>query len=257
MRLLQIDRSNLGDHARLTDHDVCLHLYEYTSGQNYKFSKTNQLISNLKKKPAASEGELYWKNRAIRQCGDDLRASLDAKWLAGATIVPVPGSKAKDDPNFDDRMERIARLIRPGQDVRNLVVQTASTVAAHEALEGDRITVEELLVFYQIDEALTEPEPTKIVILDDVLTAGTHFRAMQIVLSGRFPPAAIFGLFVAHLRRPAARKDRVRPPSPRSASSPAPAAWTTASKRPAFAPPWRWSATPAAARLCATTATGR
>jgi len=34
-------------------------------------------------------------------------------------------------------------------------------------------------------------------ILDDVLTAGTHFRAMQTVLSDRFPGVPIIGLFVA------------------------------------------------------------
>jgi predicted amidophosphoribosyltransferase len=197
MRLLQIDASNIADHARLTPQDVCYHIYEYTSGRNYKFSKTNQLISNLKKKPTASDGERYWKGQAVRQCGADLRAALDPKWLADATIVPVPGSKAKGHPDFDDRMERIAQLIRPGQDVRNLVIQSESTVAAHEAEAGQRITVEELLAVYQIDETLAAPEPTKIVILDDVLTAGTHFRAMQTVLSQRFPNTHIIGLFVA------------------------------------------------------------
>lgn len=197
MRLLQIDASNIGDHARLTDEDVCYHLYEYTSGRDYKFSKTNQLITNLKKKPTASENERYWKGKAVAQCGADLKSALDPEWLADATIVPVPGSKVAGDADHDNRMERVASRIRPGQDVRNLVVQTASTLAVHEASLGQRITVEELLELYEIDEALADPQPTKIVILDDVLTAGTHFRAMQIVLSQRFPNAGIVGLFVA------------------------------------------------------------
>jgi len=197
MRLLQIDASNIGDHARLTTNDACYHIYEYTSGRNYRFSKTNQLISNLKKKPTASDGERHWKGQAIRQCGADLKAVLDPKWLADATIVPVPGSKARGHADFDDRIEQIGRLIRPGQDVRNLVVQSQSTVAAHEAAAGQRVTVEDLLAIYEIDEALADPEPTKIVILDDVLTAGTHFRAMQVILSQRFPNAQIIGLFVA------------------------------------------------------------
>jgi hypothetical protein len=57
MRLLQIDASNLADHARLTADDVCIHLYEYTSQRDYTFSKTNQLIANLKKRPTARDGE--------------------------------------------------------------------------------------------------------------------------------------------------------------------------------------------------------
>ena len=197
MRLLQVDASNLADHARLTADDVCIHLYEYTSGRDYRFSKTNQLIANLKKRPTSPEGELYWKRKAIQQCGADLNATLNPEWLADATIVPVPGSKARADPNFDSRMEQVARLVRPGQDVRNLVIQTTSTVAAHEVGDGHRITVEELLAVYQVDETLAAPPPTKIVILDDVLTAGTHFKAMQTLLSAHFPHAQIIGLFVA------------------------------------------------------------
>ena len=34
-------------------------------------------------------------------------------------------------------------------------------------------------------------------IFDDVLTAGTHYRAMAITLGNRFPGIPIFGFFVA------------------------------------------------------------
>jgi hypothetical protein len=102
-------------------------------------------------------------------------------------------------------MERIARLIRPGVDVRALVVQEGSTAATHEVgLGGDRVTVEELLKLYRINEGLVAPPPKAIGVLDDVLTAGTHFRAMKTVLARRFPSVSITGLFIAR---------RVFPPS--------------------------------------------
>jgi len=88
-------------------------------------------------------------------------------------------------------------LIAPGQDVRNLVIQNVTMVANHAREAGDRATVEELLTAYSIDESLANPEPGIIGIVDDMLTAGTHYRAMQIVLSNRFPKATIIGLFVA------------------------------------------------------------
>jgi hypothetical protein len=44
-------------------------------------------------------------------------------------------------------------------------------------------------------------------ILDDVLTAGTHFRAMSIVLSQRFPGVPIVGLFIARRVFPPAALD--------------------------------------------------
>jgi predicted amidophosphoribosyltransferase len=198
MRLSQIDESTLGDHARLLDDDRCLYIYEYTSGKNYAFSATNNLISNLKKKPSiSSEYELRYKAKAIQQCATDLRTVMNPKWLDTATIVPVPSSKAVGHPDFDDRMERLARAIRPGLDVRNLVLQTASTAAAHEVAAGERVTVEELLAVYRIDETVAAPPPQQIGVLDDVLTAGTHFRAMRTILEARFPGVPVVGLFIA------------------------------------------------------------
>jgi hypothetical protein len=38
---------------------------------------------------------------------------------------------------------------------------------------------------------------TAIAVVDDVLTAGVHYRAMHTVLSRRFPDVPIIGVFVA------------------------------------------------------------
>lgn len=195
IRLTEIDDTNIGLHARLTQDDKCYFVFEYTSGQNYAFSATNDLISNLKKKPGAP-GQ-YYKQQAINRAATYLRATLSADWLTKATLVPVPPSKAVGDPLHDDRMERICGLIRPGLDIRLLVRQTQSTIAAHEVPLGDRLSVDDLLAVYEIDEARTNPAPTMIGIMDDVLTAGTHYRAMQIKLAERFPVVPIFGIFLA------------------------------------------------------------
>jgi hypothetical protein len=197
MRLSEIDDSSRGDHTRLRDDDKCLFMYEYTSGRDYSFSATNNLINNLKKKPTASVAQLRYKAGAIDQCATALREALNPEWLNVATVVPIPGSKSADHPDFDNRMERVARLIRPGLDVRNLIIQGQSTAAAHEVSLGDRVTVEELVELYGINEALAAPPPRTIGILDDVLTAGTHYRAMRIVLNRRFPGVPITGLFIA------------------------------------------------------------
>lgn len=209
VRLSQIDETSRGDHYHLTAEDRCYYLYEYTSHRDYSFSATNQLISNLKKKPSQADQPHYWyKGQAIGTCGRALGAALNPAWLGSATLVPVPGSKATDHPEYDDRMERICRLMRqPAPDVRALVRQAASTTASHEAGQGDRVTVEDLLDLYSIDETIAAPAPQAIGIVDDVLTAGTHYRAMHTVLAARFPNVPIIGLFVAR---------RVFPDDPRA-----------------------------------------
>lgn len=198
-RLSVIDDSNRDDHYHLVETDTCLFLYEYTSRRGYAFSATNNLISNLKKKPSqAAQPGYHYKAQAIGECGRALGQALKATWLATATLVPVPGSKAAGHPDRDDRMERVCRQMRnPPPDIRNLVIQTQSTAASHEAEAGERVTVDELLELYAIDETLTEPAPQFLAIVDDVLTAGTHYRAMHTILSERFPGVPILGLFVA------------------------------------------------------------
>lgn len=197
IRFLEIDDVNRENHPRLTADDECLYLYEKTSHRNYSFSATNNLISNLKKPVDSSPAVLQHKNNAIRSCAHAMKEALNEEWLKVATLVPVPPSKARTDDAFDDRMERVCTLIRQGQDVRNLVVQETTMIANHARGADDRVTVQELLGAYKIDEKLAAPEPSHIGIVDDMLTAGTHFRAMHTVLSDRFPNAKIVGLFVA------------------------------------------------------------
>jgi predicted amidophosphoribosyltransferase len=170
-------------------------LYEYTSGKNYSFSATNSLISNLKKKAGA--GGYHYKAPTIERCAQELAAAINSKWLDGATLVPVPPSKVRGDPYYDDRMSRVCRQIRvaPALDVRELVVQRHSLPAAHES--DQRPTVDDLLKAYQLDESLANPPPQWIGVFDDVLTVGTHFVAMKKILSDRFPGVQISGFFIA------------------------------------------------------------
>lgn len=165
----------------------------------FSFSSTNQLISNLKKKPSHSANKGYqYKGKAISTCASYLGAALTEEWLREATFVPTPGSKIRGHQDFDDRIEQICRrMCAPAPDVRCLVQQSRSLQASHEMGDGERITVRELIDVYSINEQLAEPAPAAIAIVDDVLTAGTHYRAMHTVLSRRFPNVPIIGLFIA------------------------------------------------------------
>lgn len=196
VRFRKIDDQNRGHHSYLTADDECLFLLEYTSGQDYSFSATNSLISNLKKKPSlAGTGQYRYKLEAIDACGVALGEAITPKWLAAGALVPVPPSKARGDPEHDDRIFRICRAIPGAVDVRELVVQTRSLPAAHES--DQRPGIDDLLEVYRIDESKAAPAPSSIAVIDDVLTNGTHFRAMKTILQQRFPGVPIFGVFIA------------------------------------------------------------
>ncbi len=201
VRFRTIDESNISDHIRLEDGDKCLFLLEYTSGAGFSFGKNNSLISNLKKKPSRkiNPAEYKYKEKAITVCSEMLSRGLNHDWLGIATMVPVPPSKSKDDTEYDDRIIRICREIPVGfeVDVRELVLQRESIRASHECRSGDRPSVDEILGKYIINESLSTPLPRYIGIVDDVLTTGSHFKAMKKILSSRFPGVPIVGIFIA------------------------------------------------------------
>jgi hypothetical protein len=197
-RLTKIDDLARPDHFYLTAADECYFLGEYTARKGFAFSATNQLILNFKKS-MNKRNSLQWryKERAIEEAAAAFRASLNSEWLDGATLVPIPPSKSKSDPLYDDRVVRTVRGIRaqPAIDVRELVLQRASTVAVHD--QESRPTPEQIQANYAIDEAIRDPVPQVIGLFDDVLTTGAHFRAASTALQQSFPGVRIVGLFIA------------------------------------------------------------
>lgn len=201
-RLQLIDDSNRGNHSHLRPTDLCAFLREFTSGQGWRGGETNQLVENLKKK--RGQGGYGYKPGAIAQCAFEIANVVDKQWLATGTLVPIPPSKMRDDLDYDDRMLQVCRqmAVHAGvqADVRDLLRQTVST---HSFREGARLSVEELAALYEIDEAVATPAPNAIALIDDVLTAGAHFKAAQMVLQRRFPATQIYGVFWARRVFPA------------------------------------------------------
>lgn len=185
-------------YAHLTARDQCYFLRVYTSGRGFAHGETNDLILNLKKAPdRRGRPEWRYKEAAIAQVAREFRASLDLTALRRVTLVPMPPSKCKDDPLYDDRMLQVLRAIDVERtlDIRELLFARESIAAAHTTTT--RPTVADLIANLEIDDALARPAPTSIALVDDVITTGAHFVAAKTLLSARFPGVPIRGLFVA------------------------------------------------------------
>lgn len=195
-RVLKIDALTLPDHYYLDEQDVCYYAGEYTAGEGHAYSETNQLILNFKK-TMDKRGTPQWqyKERAIEQAAALFRAAI--KPDARITFVPIPPSKAKGDPMYDDRVLRLLQAMCVGRhtDIRELVVQQQSLAPAHLATR--RPTPEELAANYNLDERFTEPTPQTLFVVDDVLTTGSHYKAVKRLLEQRFPQVPVIGLFIA------------------------------------------------------------
>ena len=197
-RFTKVDDLTRPDHPYLTEDDACYFIGEYTTGGGWGHSATNSLIFNLKKgMERRQERDWHWKAAAIQQAAAAFRKALGQRMLDCWTFVPIPPSKVRGDALYDDRLTQMLRAIRPDSrlDIRELIVQRVSTDPVHES--DERPLPSQIQSLYEIDEALTEPAPAAIAIVDDMLTAGAHFRAAMSVLSERFSTVKIRGLFIA------------------------------------------------------------
>ena len=194
-KLTKFDESTRQGHSYLRADDDCFYLIEYTAGKGFDHSDANGFISNFKKKPSV-KGTYQWRHKltAIRAAAETLLRELPASWLKKSTFVPIPPSKSKEDPEYDDRMTQV--LLKLGaSDVRELIYQSKSMKETH--VSSDRHSIDELVANYRIDEDHATPEPAHIVIVDDMMTAGAHYRAMHRILKKRFPNVHISGVFLA------------------------------------------------------------
>ena len=64
-------------------------------------------------------------------------------------------------------------------------------------MNENRLNPDDLKECYEIDENLIEPPPNNIILFDDVITTGSHFKAAKNILNEIFPNTIILGLFIA------------------------------------------------------------
>jgi hypothetical protein len=202
VRVQVLDQQARSDHSYIEANDQIYFAHEYTSGAGFA-GAGNDLILNLKKR-MDRRGRPEWrhKERAIQTVSQLLAANLNKDWLRLGTLVPVPPSKMRSDPTYDDRMLRALHGIAQWHmiDVRELVRQKESTRASHESA-GNRMRPADLLAVYEIDEAVANARPVSaLLVVDDLLTTGAHYRAMHTILTERFPGAPIAGVFIARRR---------------------------------------------------------
>lgn len=185
------------DHRHITSDDDIFFLWEYISGKGYEGGDVNRLILNLKKSPLDINTPGYhYKNDSILKIAK-LLSTIDK--MNYYTIVPIPPSKSKNDPGYDDRLIQILRewsRLSSTVQYMDLIYQNDSTNASH--LSEQRLDQKTLFNNYRLDESLKLEKNRKIILIfDDILTTGSHYRAMANSLKAKFPNKEIKGFFLA------------------------------------------------------------
>lgn len=200
LTLIKLDEIVLQQHIDLESTDHCRYWRVYTANEKFSFSETNQLIKNFKISPQEKH-RLHYKKTAIEQIAQELMQVIPSHLIyQNYTFIPVPPSKPIGHPEYDDRLVQVLKRVQQEKrdlDFRLLVEQLQPISAAHTVPPEQRPNIQELYQLYAFNSPLKLPIPKKIVIFDDVLTKGTHFKAMQKVLIHQYPNVPVVGLFIA------------------------------------------------------------
>jgi predicted amidophosphoribosyltransferase len=164
-----------GEHCYLDPGDECYFADSYECRQR---SGIKPLIILLKRRDRATT------LRVARQ----LSVALPLEWKKSYTFVPMPPA-AGTSSGLMHMVERLGV-----KDVRKLLSQQEDTLSSHNGWRPSPKQRQQLLL---LDKRLSVRKPEVVVVVDDVLTTGSHFRAAKMVIRQKWPGIRVIGLFVA------------------------------------------------------------
>lgn len=143
----------------------------------------------------STRGTSQWqyKINAMKMLAAAVRGAINPAAIGSVTIIPIPPSKVRTDPEYGPRMAVIAKTVV--QDAREAIEPVASRCPLHESQQ--RMKPDEMFATLTLRQTLCQPVPTDIILLDDVITTGCSFVACHRLLREQFPTVPISGIFAA------------------------------------------------------------
>lgn len=193
--------------THLTEEDACFHWRIYNSNRVFKDVSRNKIIWDFKITPEDIKKYPNFaklKKKAIDALAHEMAAIFNTPErkasLQSYVWVLMPSSKAKDDPNHDDRLMQLLRRVESLLDINLHLCEPfslqKSLASSHKSTGSERLTLDELKHLYQFDQAALPENPSQIIVFDDVLTKGTHFKAIKQKLISVYGDINIVGLFI-------------------------------------------------------------
>jgi hypothetical protein len=199
--LRRVEIKDRHQHSYIEPSDECWFIFEYRAGTSRTY-ELNQLIFDWKRTPSTAAlvtNRHRSKENAISTVAAILRRCCGRQWAEEATWCPIPTSKVIGNPDYDDRLCRTIRMAFSGYDLdmRLLLRQTTNTPRDH--VVARRLSSDHLYKVLQVDlESMKQRQLRhRIVLFDDILTSGKHFKCCQRRLREALPEVPVCGLFFA------------------------------------------------------------
>lgn len=177
----------------LVENDKCYYYYVYTPG-GYTISNDNSVVQNFKKDMARKGNkEWHYRDEAVDKFALMLHQTLRDR---SCTIIPCATSRPRGSLNFNDRLDATAnklRLLSPNYDIQFCLDTIKELIPSHT---GGTRNPTEIMNNTRWIQPTTQPNP-HIVLFDDVLTTGAHFRAYKDIILSHYPFCKVIGIFLA------------------------------------------------------------
>lgn len=181
--------------AYINQSEDCRFARDYIPGIGYKGCQTNDLVLNFKQ-DISKKGSGSWQYRqwALNVFADELASIFGSN--SQSFVTNIPTSKPRTSNQYDFRFEDMFQALKMKRPNLNIIypldVGTVQ-VASHHGGSRSVSTLSSNLVF----AGLPNPHPDRIILVDDVVTSGSHFRACNDFLVSNGFQGQIIGLFWA------------------------------------------------------------
>lgn len=176
--------------------DECYYAREYTSGAGFGVSLCNDLIQNFKKSPdKRGTDQWQYKENSIRRFAKEL-ASLFTKDKQ-YTVCTILTSKRRGSPNYDDRFDQVIAELK-GHHPSIIYEEPIELIddSKSASREGGPRDASSIIKSYRWT-GFKNGIPPLVIVLDDVITTGGHFKASKQVIHAHHPEIRVIGVFWA------------------------------------------------------------
>lgn len=186
----------LGTLNHLNTTDICLYAHDFIRGTGFQGGQVNSDVLNFKKGP--NENGQHYRTQAINKFALDASSLFDCNNPDNSYLVSaIPSSKSKVDPEYDHRFEDFFKQLQkfcPCVNVIWPVTVINSTQASHQT---SGVRNPQMIMQNYLFNGFSGINPVNLIVFDDVLTTGAHFRAYKDFLSQNGFQGNIFGVFWA------------------------------------------------------------
>ncbi len=195
--LQKVDELYLPVHKYLTSDDECYFFMNYTPpASTYRTIENSHILNFKKKMDRAGKKDWHYKGETIKEISELFIKNVPPIIEKSSIMIPVPPSIVKGEPMYDDRLVQLVKnycQAHPETEFREIIEVRETMNPTHV----EEKSPEELASCMIVNKALCKNNKDQLVVVDDVLRHGTHYKAIKGLLRPFFTKSNIIGLYIA------------------------------------------------------------